>query len=70
MQRYVCRYHVSLFCMNIKEMGVYLTSADNVVKGGSGIGGSPRLLVRACAIANAKEKERDGEMSGFPGEGK
>jgi hypothetical protein len=55
-------------------MGVYLTFLLTMSsRGGSGIGGSPRALVRACAIANAKEKEGkkvDGEMSGFPGEGK
>lgn len=39
-------------------MGVYLTFLLTMSsRGGSGIGGSPRALVRACAIANAKEKE-------------
>ena len=43
-------------------MGVYLTSADDVVKGESGIGGSPSALVRALS--------QHMEMSGFPGEKK
>ena len=54
------------FCMN-KEMGVYLTSADDVVKAGIGDRGIAEG-VGPCAIANAKGE--DGEMSGFPGEGK
>jgi len=53
------------FCVN-KEMGVYLTSAGDVVKGGIGDRGIAEG-VGPCAITNAKEKEEDGEMSGFPG---
>ena len=59
-------------------MGVYLTFADDVIKGEIGDRGIAEG-VGPCAIANAKEKEKregkekasnNGEMSGFPGEGK
>ena len=59
-------------------MGVYLTSAGDVVKGGRIGDRGIAEGVGPCAIANCQEeKEKDrkgregkGEMSGFPGEGK
>lgn len=65
-----CRDSFALL-RRIREMGVYLTSADDVVKGEIGDRGIAEC-VGPCAIANAKEKEGErrrwiGEMSGFPG---
>jgi hypothetical protein len=61
MPRYIvccCHRNITTFrlCVN-KEMGVYLTSADDVVKGGIGDRGIAEG-VGPCAIANAKEKGR------------
>jgi hypothetical protein len=48
-------------------MGVYLTSAGDVVKGWIGDRGIAEG-VGPCAIAK-RQGRWDGEMSGFPGEG-
>lgn len=52
------------FGMN-REMGICLTSAGDVVKGGIGDRGIAEG-VGPCAIANANEKKRE-RMNGFPG---
>jgi len=63
--------------LNKKEMGVYLTSADDVVKGGRRIGDrgiaegvGPCARYRQRQGEGKEGREGDGEMSGFPGEGK